>query len=59
MKKKKRNIKFQDSLIATPIEKNKPYSAPQEGQVSMKELPCNSESFSLGIPDRRWRPSTF
>jgi len=25
----------------------------------MKEFPCNSASFSLGIPDRRWRPSTF
>lgn len=35
------------------------YSVPQEGQVSMKEFPCSSESFSLGIPDRRWRPSTF
>lgn len=25
----------------------------------MKEFPCNSASFSLGIPDRRCRPSTF
>jgi len=25
----------------------------------MKEFPCNSANFSLGIPDRRWRPSTF
>jgi hypothetical protein len=35
------------------------YSAPQEGHVSIKEFPCSSDSFSLGIPDRRWRPSTF
>lgn len=35
------------------------YSAPHEGQVSIKEFPCSSDSFSLGIPDRRWRPSTF
>ena len=39
--------------------KNVSYSAPHEGQVSINELPCNSASFSLGIPDRRWRPSMF
>jgi len=39
--------------------RNESYSTPHEGQTSMKEFPCNSASFSLGIPDRRWRPSTF
>ena len=35
------------------------YSAPQEGQSSLKEFPCNSASFCRGIPDLRWRQSTF
>lgn len=35
------------------------HSAPHEGQISLNEFPCNSASFSLGIPDRRWRLSTF
>ena len=37
----------------------KTYSVPQEVHLSMKEFPCNSDSLSLGIPDRRCRPSMF